>query len=242
MKIVNCTWELANIEKKTCEITIEDDEISLDIVSLAEIESQYEYIVVKVGSKKVPIYKKLASNGFYFVENQISVSFRSKQKGSMGRMANKYFDRLNLRLCPKENIQIILGEIGDDLFYTDRIALDPAFGIIKANKRYKNWINSTYDNQDFFMYEICLLNKAIGFAYFQKRNNVIDYLLGGLYKEYQSSGLGITIPLSAIKLLQQENMKSIETCISSNNLNVVRCYVECGYEISGMNYVFVKVK
>lgn len=243
MKFVNCTWEESNLGKKTCEVTLstEDDDSCLNQVKTHETE--FGYIVCKVPDCRISLYKELSQLGYYFVENQISITYRQTTNPRMGKLAKRYLEKIILKpVQDKDGMEYILSKIGENLFFTDRIALDPSFGIEQANKRYANWIRNTYGNPEYDLFEICLNDKAIGFSYFKTNSDTTDYLLAGLYPEYQSSGFGVMIPLASVSFITARGIKHIETSISSNNINVVRCYMECGFDIQKMTYVFAKVK
>ena len=243
MKIVNCTWEEPNLGKKTCEVTVSSDECESVLDQLRMLEQNFEYIVCKVPDCSTSLYKELGQQGFYFVENQINITYRQTTSPRMGKLAKRYLEKIVLKpVQDKDGMELILSKIGEDLFYTDRIALDPSFGIFQSNKRYSNWIRNTYGTPEYDLFEICLNEKAIGFSYFKTNGDTTDYLLAGLYPEYQSSGFGVMIPLASISFIARIGIKHVETSISSNNINVVRCYMECGFDIQKMTYVFAKVK
>lgn len=243
MKIVNCTWEEPNLGKKTCEVIVSSDDSESVLDQLRMLEQDFEYIVCKVPDCSISLYKKLAQQGFYFVENQINITYRKTTSPRMGKLAKRYLEKIELKpVKDKRGMELILSEIENNLFYTDRIALDPSFGIVQANKRYSNWIRNTYGTPEYDLFEICLNEKAIGFSYFKTNGDTADYLLAGLYSEYQSSGFGIMVPIASISFITARGIKHIETSISSNNINVVRCYMECGFDIQKMTYVFAKVR
>lgn len=241
MKIIDCIWEIPNIHKRTCEIIIDNEDSNEDILTIDRNTSEFEYKVVKACDKSVPVYKALSSQGFYFVENQISITFRGHNKQRMSKVSSRFYERIELRPClTQTSIEFVLNQINNDLFYTDRIALDPSFGVKYANIRYSNWIKNTIEKDKYELYEILVSGQAVGFAYFFIDGSKVDYLLAGLYKEYQSSGFGIAIPLASVRFMEQHSFKRIETSISSNNLNIVRCYFECGFDMLNMSYVFAK--
>lgn len=242
MRIVDCFWEKDNLGLPTCEITVFPDD-SLSETALSDLEQEYQYVVVKIPVGNVFFHQQLTKRGYYFLESQLSVRLRLPIGRGMGKMAEKYMGRVVLKKfeTAKERDDII-GLIGDDTFETDRIALDPHFGQITANKRYKNWILSTFNVPGYELYQITIREKSVGFAYFYTKEGKTDYLLAGLFPEYKFSGLGILVPLSAIVYAKDKGLNKVSTSISSNNFNVVRCYLECGFEIEKINYVFAKVK
>lgn len=242
MRIIDCFWEKDNLGMSTCEITVFPDD-SLSETVLSDLEQEYQYVVVKIPVGNVALHLQLTQKGYYFLESQLSVGLRLPVGRGMGKFAEKYMGRIALKKCDTAKEQEnIISLIGDDTFETDRIALDPHFGRFTANKRYRNWMQSTINAPGYELYQITIREKMVGFAYFYTKEGKTDYLLAGLFREYKFSGLGILVPLSALVYAKDGGLSKVSTSISSNNFNVVRCYLECGFVIEKINYVFAKVK
>lgn len=243
MKIINCFWEEENLKRKTCEIKLDASELLPKLEEFTDLCSDYEYQIVKARDRDIRLYKQLSEYGFYLTETQIEVSFDKKGFDKMGHIAKKYIDRITLSYCEDDaSVQSTINKITDNLFFTDRIALDPSFNIAIANQRYRNWIKNTIDRNNHHLCKILFGSKEIGFGYFSVDEGFVNYILGGIYPQYQKLGLGISIPLVPIVYMKSENVEKISTHISTNNLNVIRCYIEAGYNVCDIKYVFAKIK
>lgn len=73
MRIVNCTWEFFNLDKRVVEISFDTDE-NVEMDYMQSFEQEYDYIVVKTQVCNPGLYRTLANLGYYFIENQISVT------------------------------------------------------------------------------------------------------------------------------------------------------------------------
>ena len=70
MEIVNCYWEKDNLNKDVVEITFSlSDNFNVD--EIISLESQYDYIVIKVPMNMVNVNFQLSKIGYILVENQI---------------------------------------------------------------------------------------------------------------------------------------------------------------------------
>lgn len=238
--MVACPWEKENLNRNVCELYFGDKE-EFSETKILELEELYDYIISKVGIKQVSIYKQLSENDFYFIETQLSISYKPSEC-TIGRLANYFRSKIHLYPCrDNKDVQAILLKIKENLFSTDRIALDPHFDIQTANLRYCNWISNTINDSNFTLYRIVVGSLEIGFCYFKDDGLTTNYILGGLYKECQGKGFGVVEPLASIIHMENLNLNKVITNVSSNNLEVLQCYLECGFTIEKVNYVFAKM-
>lgn len=238
MNKTDAFWELKNIKKRTAELVIDNRETNIDEKFFSEIEKNYEYIVVKVNSGNIITARELQKRGYIFMETQISLSKKIKEE-------TFYFDKISKnikfdKMGYSDDIHIITNNISDNMFKTDRIALDDRFGISIANKRYRNWIEDAYNkrNNDFFI--ISKKEKNIGFIMTSENEDNVEILLGGIFEEYQSLGYGYNIVYQPIKYYSPQKMKFLKTKVSSNNQEVLKLYISMGYAIDSMEYIFIK--
>lgn len=242
MKVTDCVWEIDNLGVKTCEVVCENDEI-IEERELNDLEKTFKYIVVKVSKGLFRNFEILSKNGYIFNEAQLSVSKQFKNFVSNDKLVNYCLNKTYLSKCnDKTELDFVLDKM-NGVFDTDRIAINPNFGIDLGNKRYRNWIDGEFGNSNFYLYRIMSNDSCVGFCSFKKHESYIDYQLGGLFDGYRNSGLGLIIPLCPYKhMLLSEGMEKLccKTKISSNNPNVVNCYLYCGYRIDEVCYVFTK--
>ena len=73
-------------------------------------------------------------------------------------------------------------------------------------------------------------------------NNLIFFLkyikfLGGIFENYLDEGLGIFMFDTLLRYMQSKGIKKLYTCVSSNNISIVKQNIFFGYEIIGAAYV-----
>lgn len=238
MKVVDCFWELANIGKKTCEVTLLPEEV-IEESALLQLCAEYEYVVVKISTTNMRNSLLLGKLGFSFAETQIAIQKdlvnsvqetdfiveRYKRNSSLAKIQNE--DKLNA----------VISKMSSNMFTTDRIYLDPYFGAEYSLQRYSNWMRTEY-TKGTPLYELKYKDNSVGFIMCRAVDNVTDALLGGVYEEYQNRGLGLLLPL--VPYLMPEKIDWYRTRISSNNLPVWKMYERLHYQITNFEYIFIK--
>lgn len=242
MRIVNCTWEFFNLDKRVVEISFDTDE-NVEMDYMQSFEQEYDYIVVKTQVCNPGLYRTLANLGYYFIENQISVT-KTSFNISQSENSKKYFDLLAsmslIKVSSNVSLQKVLTSMTESMFITDRIYLDEVFGAQYSIRRYRNWTQSEYEKGT-LLYEIQLINDKIGFILFKLKEGVMDVLLWGLYESYQKKGLGDVIPLAVYYIdMKIEKLKEFQTKVSSNNRGIIGKLNNLGFRFSHFEYVFVK--
>ena len=242
MKVVDANWEKENILKKTIEITFDNNEDKNIIKSrVNEIIDGYEYIVIKSPIGRIDINKYLSTIGFYFVESQLSLRRNLKQKFPNQKMLDYIEKKVSaIKISDQEKMHSeILKNIDSNMFSTDRIYLDDSFDKGASERRYKNWIATTFHKNE--LYKLVYKEDIVGFTYGSYCNNIYRGLLGGIFTPYKDLGLGISIIQKPIYESIKRNIKYFETKISSNNLNVLTLYQSFNFEIYKIENVFVKI-
>ena len=67
MKIIDCPWELANLDCRVAEISVAADEV-IDKAQIKELESKYDYLVLKISSGAMVQNIAAAEMGFVLAE------------------------------------------------------------------------------------------------------------------------------------------------------------------------------
>lgn len=240
MEVIDCYWEEVNLGEKTCELDI--SEAVLPVTEIQDLVPKYKYMVIKTGTGNLPFYRDLSAIGFYFVENQISLSVNSALINKNDIVINKFLNKASIEECRSmTDLEEILKNIDDSMFSTDRIALDDYYGTAIANRRYKNWIRTSFEQSQIHIMKIMYKGQNVGFGMLKDEGHKIDYLLGGIFSEYKMLGTGILVPLVPyMYLLKDERRAMIATKVSSNNLDVLKCYMNCNYNMVDMKYIFVR--
>ena len=240
MKIINCIWELANIGKRTVEIIVEPED-SFQKESIESAIADHEYVVVKVPMNKPEFNLGLSQIGFSCIETQINM--KHNVSGFNVSMVRDFYKYVDFEIVKTEQVfNSVISMISPGMFSTDRISIDPEFGLATGCNRYINWITTEFRNRKSSLIRILYKKEHIGFMLVKIEGDDLILLLNGLYKPYQGKGLGILTPASPLLYIKQEKLKvkSERTSISSNNIPVVKLYNQLLFQIESQSYVFIR--
>jgi hypothetical protein len=242
MKIIDAPWEEKSIGLKTVEIIFEN---SSEQLPYDEING-YQHIVAKALSTEIKTVHMLEQNGFEFIESQLTIS-----KAIKGIKFDPFIERIagayELKMIESDDeMQIILNAIGNGLFNTDRIYLDPAFGKELAIKRYKNWADFIFqdkENQRVLM----IINKKnkvnVGFICLKTADQAnCEIPLAGIFEEHKKLNIGFLVIYYPLLFALNNGFKYCRTAISLNNIKIVNLYSFFGYQINKTYSVLRKVK
>lgn len=242
MRIINCFWEQENLGKKVVEIVVEKDD-TYSAKEISEAIKDYEYACIKVPVNKLDYNFGLAQQNFTLVECQYRISKLFKNFDFSDKKIKWIIPHLSIKKVEDESIFLeILSKMTPDMFSTDRIVLDPHFKPTDGLKRYQNWMRTEFYNHKARFFASYFDNELVGFGMSRKQGDIIDGLLGGIFKEYHSLGIGVLTCSTAFLYARQENQPFLKlmTSISSNNTPVVQLYNYLGFKIVNTSYVFVK--
>ena len=246
MKIIDAFWEKRNLGVDTLEIEIEDKDANMENKDIEEKisncldKNKHQYYVLKFATGNNDMFRMAKLLDFQFAEVQFDVAiykqkFITEDYSKITRfntlVVNEYKD--------DEHFDYIISKIGDGMFYTDRIALDPHFGIEISNRRYLNWVKDLKGNDDYSISIFSNNDEKVGFSLNKNNGETCYGLLGGLFSDYQTSAWGIFSHYSNIKKVF-ERYNIFRTSLSSNNIRVIKLWQYFSSEILKMKYVYVK--
>ena len=239
MKIVDCPWELENLGCRVAEISTIEDEV-IDPSKLVDIESKYDYIVVKIPQLDFSNSKVLSQNGYSFIESQISVEKKIKDVDvTTNKAVAAYYKRFRSeRITEEKDLSVLLDNITSEMFHTDRIFIDPEFGPKYSERRYKNWIKTEF-KKGALVYNHYYRETNIGFSLCKIENNIAHGLLAGVFEKYQNSGMGLFLGFYPI-LYTQYGADLFVGKSSSNNMHILRIYQRFLYDLVNIEYVYIK--
>lgn len=240
MKVVDCIWELKNLDKKTVEISVgKEDIFSRDIIE--QSISNYEYAVVKVSMDMPSFNIGLSNMGFVCIETQMNVGI-NLHDFDFSKVEHLYSDTSYELINNDDDFTSVVSNLLPGMFSTDRISLDPQFGEAIACRRYINWLTFEYESKRSQLIKVIYKNEHIGFMLIKTDGDTIDLILNGLYKQYQGKGLGILTPASPMMYVKKNSLNITKevTSISSNNIPVVKLYNRLNFQLLQQTYVFVK--
>lgn len=240
MKIVDCPWELVNLDCKVAEISLSNEDKVEDVgAALKNVESEYDYIVVKMPTVAIHFHQVMCSRQYMFIENQITFQKRIEQLDLDNKLAQQYLKRSAIkRVETEEELQMLIDNLTPNMFSTDRIYLDPVFGPEYSLRRYRNWIISEYRRGTVVMLHY-FRDSMVGFSMCRPVGEELHGLLSGVFEKYQNAGIGLFLPLIPF-YYREYGIKNYTGKFSSNNFPVIRMHELLQYNYIDMEYVFVK--
>jgi ribosomal protein S18 acetylase RimI-like enzyme len=240
MKIINAFWERKNLGINAYEVEFENgDEIETFVARINDL-ADAEYIVAKLPIGNLGINKIFTDIGFMFAECIIKIGINVNDYIIPAKLKKINLD-ISYTLADYESVNFICGRIEENIFNTDRVALDSAFGLKLANKRYSNWIKDEFNNNSSSIYTLKFKRNNIGFFGLKKKSeHGIEIFLAGIFNEFKEFGLGFGMISKSIEAAQNLGFNYIYTHISSNNFEVLRLYMQLGFSPLGIKNIFIK--
>lgn len=236
MKIVDAYWEKRNLGVSTTEFTVEDNDTVNSIRDVLD-NCTSEYQVLRLPYHQTCFLFTVQDLGFKFVEDMFSLKNDLKPI-IMNPIVERLYKEISFSLMNGDDIEKLLIEVDHGMFNSDRVFIDPFFDNILARKRYYNWLNDELERGSLF-FKYMYKGNTIGFnALKEKGDGVYDAYLGGLYSNYQKSGLGSAVFVSEI--VKYLGGKCVVTNVSSNNMKQVKNLLQKGFVITSSYHVFVK--
>lgn len=242
MKTIHASWELENIGADTYEITMD----AQDAPELLEEEERRltklgaEYIMVKTPVNCQKLLFGLPKLGYTYVETVFHVMIRRDEYHMPATITR--FDRgLTVALrTDAEDRDRVFDLIRKGVFVSDRVSIDPAFGVAKGGNRYANWLGGMLDRGG-YLYEVLKGGSPIGFFVIcRKDEDTVDPVLMGLYDEQNDRGMGALLHKKTLDTCFTHGCKRLTSTIVSNNAKVLRVYVNAGATITDTLYTYVK--
>lgn len=239
MKVIDAFWEQRNLGVSCTELHVEAGDEIADIVSALDSAAQKQYMVAKIPSNKHEAVRLIQQRGYVFAEAAINLTNDMKQLDIPEKL---------LRICRKcsfapmddDDIARMYREIDKNIFKTDRVYLDPHFTGAQAANRYKGWVSDLIAAGN-VPYKTIFAGEQIGFFINREvAEGVYDGILAAVYEQYEGSGMGLCVQYAGVALAQQANAVKYLGHISGNNPAVMRVLSALGFEISDIDYVFVK--
>lgn len=236
MRIVNAVWEKKNLGVNAYELSIETGD------NIDEVKQQIEnidgdYIVIKVPSDLSEFNSVVQELGFLYIEDLIHVEHDLKEV-ERNRIIQRLYDETTYREMTDEDFELLITEIKDGMFDSDRISNDPHFGKEKAANRYINW-SKDLRNKGARFYTIRYRDDSTGFVVLDTKDQITySSILGGGYQKYRKSGIGII--QKEQEITKALGGKRVVTTVSSNNVGQFKALIMNGYKPYSIEHVFVK--
>ncbi len=243
MKIVNAIWEKRNFGFDAYEVCLTKDDcgdIEKILSDLGEEQYKNAYMTLKLPIGNLVALHKLEDAGFRFMETQFRMKCDIAHYETPVKLSG-IENEIHLQEVHKDlkSWQLVTDMITDGMFHTDRIYLDDIFEWGTSAKRYKNWIMDMLAVPNVNLNLYTLHDEFVGFDMQQLDMDkmLVEGVLGGIFENYLNEGLGIFMFDTLLRYVQSKGIKKLYTCVSSNNINIVRQNIFFGYEIIGETYV-----
>lgn len=242
MQIINAFWEKENLGLEVSEIFILKGE---DISNLTTKNLPSTLCYIKISAFDHKLVTDIANFGYSYCETQFTFSKSLaifKKESRITSMVNS-FDSILVK--NSEQLSILLTEVRKGIFKTDRIALDPQFGIQTANFRYGNWITNIYSNNlaQIFLLKIRETGQYAGFFMNQIISKEMNILLGGIFEDFADRGIGQVFVYHALNQGLLCGAKVCKVKVSSNNPAMINLYLSSfGFQLRNSELVFKAIK
>lgn len=242
MQTTHAVWEHDNIGVDAWEIALDARDTP---EALAAEERRVralgaQYIVVKTPVNCPALLFGLPGLGYAFVETVFHVMIRREDYHMPDAISR--FDR-GLRVeerCGESDRERVYALIRRGVFVSDRVSIDPAFGVQKGGNRYANWLGSMLQKGG-RLYEVLSGEKPIGFFVIcRKDENTVDPVLMGMYDEKNDRGMGALLHKKTLDTCFSLPCRRLTSTIVSNNAKVLHVYVNAGASITDTLYTYVK--
>lgn len=241
MKIQETPWEKRNLGVTSVNFVIEKKDKCEDIDETILYNEDYEYQTVKLPVNKMDIHNKLNAAGFLFIEGKFELVCNLKEIVLPEELGDIFKEIQYYRVDNCEDIDFILNKISEGVFDTDKIAIDPYFGLDKSAHRYRCWTEDELEKGNAFAYHVTYNDDIIGFFILKRINDkVVDSMLAGLYDREKYSGLGLALMYYHMLEAKKLGFKKIVTEVSTNNMDSLKSHLPFGYKIKDMYYVMCK--
>lgn len=242
MRTTHATWELENIGADAWEITLDasDTPEALEAEERRIAALGAQYIVVKTPVNCSRLLFGLPKLGYAFVEMVFHVMIRRDAYHMPDVIAR--FDR-GLKVTEireADGRERVYALIRRGIFVSDRVSIDPVFGVSKGGNRYANWLKSMLEKGG-FLYEVSSGEKPIGFFVICRKDaDTVDPVLMGMYDEGNDRGMGALLHKKTLDTCFTHDCKRLTSTIVSNNAKVLHVYVNAGATITDTLYTYVK--
>lgn len=239
MKIIDCPWELANLNCRVAEISVSAEEV-INPAAIRDLESKYDYLVLKIQAGKMTNNIIASELGFALAETQMAL-IKAKRDWDFeaDQLTKRLLKQLSVeRIETEKDFEELMSSITEDMYSTDRIYLDPEFGPKYSVRRYKNWTRTEWE-RGALLYKHFFRGRYVGYSLCKKQGDELVCLLAGCFEQYQKTGIGLWIPLVP-ELLPNMEYTKYTTHVSTNNIPVWQMYNHQKYVVGGFDYVFVK--
>ena len=197
---------------------------------LAELPGDSPCLVYsKIPPGAVPLAQVLAGNGFYPVETLMEFHLRLARLSTIIRRKS---NSARLRLAEPAD-QAPVTAIAASAFAVDRYHLDPHLPAGKADQRFIQWLDRSFESREpIFVLEDTSRGQILGFVQCRETTpKIMDVTLGAVNKDIQQTGTGVLMyQLLFIEFLARGYREAI-TRVSLHNIGGIKLTLRLGFTV-----------
>lgn len=238
MQYIETVWEKRNLGIDSCKFVIErKDDVDLAIQAIHRCPKEYIEVYTETGN--IELSWKLEGMGFSFLETVFDLSVTKKEL-MIPLFYKRFLKDITYEKASQEEKKEILSQIrSGTMFLTDKIALNPYFGVEAAGRRYYLWMREYFEKTG-DCFAIKYRGSLMGFEAAKESDGVIDLALGGVLPKFEGSGLSPLIHVGRAAYWEKMPLKKIYGHVSCNNFPVLRVHQITGFSLEKAWYVFIK--
>lgn len=235
MKIIEAFWEKRNLGVTCQEVIIESYDIDIN-ACLTSLRAQYQ--VVKTPIERPELIFRLQDLGFKFIEVQF-LSSHNLNIPPLNPVLERLKKSITFSVANGASLENIEKKILEGVFKTDRVAIDPNFGLQKSSKRYVGWLHDTLE-QGGHIYELRYKHIPVGFFLLKTNKTICEGVIGGTFPDPKIIGLGTLLNYFEIIVSQDLGCQKLHINFSSNNPSILKINNYLNYETVPVFNVFVR--
>ncbi len=246
MKFTDAFWEKRNLGVDTLEVQTEEIDFRRDSFEFEQQILRYQqskgygYVVIKLPEGHPELDRYLQQCKWWKVETQIELVANAKNVEFCTARCKDVLENISLEVIREQNqLDFLKHEIEKGIFQTDRIALDPSYGVAIAGKRYANWVQDEFDRGSHISFG-CVDGKRVEFALDRYTGRAREGLLGGLLLDTQYEGGAGLLEAFRLRKDLENGIKRFHTYVSSNNLVILRLHESMGYRVKSLQGVYIR--
>ncbi|MDR0434632.1 MAG: hypothetical protein LBH21_06160 [Gracilibacteraceae bacterium] len=238
MKITDATWEKRNLGVTAMEVNLDGSETPADLEQIRALAC--EYTVARCPAGAIELMFKLEDMGYRYIETMFDARRDLKNlESALPSMAKRIAAGIVCEPMNEADLAELNRQLRLNIFYTDRVYVDPGFTPAQAARRYIGWIEDSLAN-GYEAFKCVWKGKAAGFFVSRAEKGESHVLFVGVYKEYENAGLGTGVIAASLRQAAAAGAKYARGGVSTNNMPSVNAHLALGYRIMATFYVYVK--
>ena len=242
MIIREMPWEKRNLGVNAVSFHVEKGDIPEKMmVQVASNPAEYQEMRIPWGNTDVLL---AAQNcGFKVIEMMFDLEVRLDDESLYTpSFIRRFLPYIKYTIADDAEFEDIINAVEKgDMFDTDKISRNPAFGRSKAGKRYAFWLRDARA-EGAVTINILYKDKKVGFSSLRVLDDgTYDAFLGGIFPDFEFGGIGNLFNYVDCMFAKEKSAKKCVAHISSNNLSNIKCVLSIGGKITNAEYILYKM-